>query len=240
MLKKIAIGATAVATFGLCTGALADSMDSSGSNSTGFYVRGEGGYGWADPKDNKVIGFPAGIIAPLGVRPTLSDNDKKSSGFKGHIIAGYDVNQYFSIETGLSGYHPIYRTLTFQPLTKDNPLSQSRFTETTKTSLYAFDLMGKANIPFNNFYAFVEGGVAYVHENNSALKAKFGSHPITFWKASSKDLVRPKVGTGIGYNLTPSLAVDVSYSRLFGKDPINSPNYLPNLNATIVGLTYRF
>ena len=240
MLKKIAIGATAVATFGLCTGALADSMDSSGSNRTGFYVRGEGGYGWSDSKDDEVIAFPAGVIAPLGVRPTLSTNDKKSFGFTGHIAAGYDINQYFGIETGLSVYHPVYRTLTFQPLTKDDPLNQGHTMETTKTSLYAFDLMGKATIPFNNFYAFIEGEVAYVHAKNSVLAANFGNHPITFWKASAKDCIRPKAGAGIGYNFTSKLAADISYSRIFGKGFISSPNYLPNLNSTVVGLTYKF
>lgn len=238
MLKKFVIGSTAVATFGLCTDALADSMDSSGSNGTGFYVRGEGGYGWADSKANKVIRFPAGIVAPLGVQPTLSTNNKKSLGFTGRIAAGYSINQYFGIETGFSVYHPTYRSLTF----KGNlPLPQGKTgTGAAKTSLYAFDLMGKATILFNNFYAFVEGGTAYVHAKNSALTANFGSNPITFLKASSKGFVRPKVGAGIGYNLTSNLTVDVSYSRIFGKGSISNPNYLANLNTTMVGLTYKF
>ena len=239
MLKKIAIGATAVATFGLCTGALADPMDSSGSNSTGFYVRGEGGCCWADSKGDEVIAFPAGIIAPLGVRPTLSTNDK-SFGFTGHVAAGYSISRYFGVETGLSMYHPMYRALTFQPLTQDNPLNYGHTMETTKTSLYAFDLMGKAAIPFNDFYAFIEGGVAYVHAKNSALVAHFGNQPITFWKASSKDFIRPKAGAGVGYNFTSKLAADISYSRIFGKGSISSTNYLPNLNSTVVGLTYKF
>ncbi|WP_304985049.1 outer membrane protein [Coxiella-like endosymbiont] len=237
MLKKFAIGATAVATFGLCADALADSMDSSGSDGTGFYVRGEGSYGWADSKANKVIGFPAGIVAPLGIQPTLRTNNKKSRGFTGRIGASYSINQYFGIETSFSVYHPAYRSLTF----KGNlPLPQGTGTGAVKTSLYAFDLMGKATIPFNNFYAFVEGGGAYVHAKNSALTANFGNNPITFLKASSKGFVRPKVGAGIGYNLISNLAVDVSYSRIFGKGSISSPNYLSNLNTTMVGLTYKF
>lgn len=237
MLKKFAISSTAVATFALCTDALADWMDLSGSNGTSFYLRGEGGYRWADSKANKVIGFPAGIVAPLGVQPTLNTNNKKSLGFTGRIASGYSINQYFVIETGFSVHHPAYRSLT---LKGNLPLPQGTGTGAAKTSLYAFDLIGKATIPFNNFYAFVEGGAAYVHAKNSALTANFGNNPITFLKESSKGFVRPKVGTGVGYNLTSNLAVDVSYSRIFGQGSISSPNYLPNLNTTMVGLTYKF
>lgn len=234
MLKKLAMGVAATAAFGLCTGALAGSPDQ--PNNSGIYVRGEAGYGWAASKSDQVIAFPAGTIAPLGVQPTISTNNKKSHGFTGRVAVGYDFNQYLGVESGFTWFHPAYRTLTFVGA----PAVAGTTTGSTKTSLYAVDLMGKATIPFNNFYAFVEGGAAYVHVKHSALSANFIGTPVNFWQSGSKGFVRPKVGAGIGYNISSNLAVDVSYARIFGKGSITNPNYLPNLNTTTVGLTYKF
>lgn len=239
MLKKFSIGTIIIfASFALYTSALANSMNSlSFNNDNSFYIRGEGGYGWAaDYKAKKVISFPVSIVTPLGVQPTLSINNKKTRGFMSRISAGYNINQYFGVETGFSMYHPVYRSLTFE---SNLPLPQGSDTGAAKTSLYTFDLIGKVTTCYNNFYASIESGAAYVHAKNSALRTNFSNNLITFLKASSKDFIQPKVGADIGYILTSNVAVDISYACIFGKGSISSPNYLPNLKTTIVGLTYK-
>lgn len=239
MLKKLAISATAVATFSLCTGVLADSMDPSGLNGTGFYIRGEGGYGWANSKDATVIDFPQGVIPPFGTQAILSSNNKKSRGLTGRIAAGYTINQYFSVETGFNLYHPITRALTIVSNIVPLPKNTTSF---SKTSLFSLDLMGKATIPLNKFFAFAEVGAAFVHaKNNAVISNAFDVPVVTFIKPNSKGFIRPKVGAGFGYNLNSNLAIDISYSRIFGKGgSIDSPNFLPSLNTATIGLTYKF
>ncbi|PNT86367.1 outer membrane protein [Coxiella burnetii] len=248
MLKKIVIGVTATAAFGIGAGALAGgSVDQSYNNTSGagFYVRGEAGYGLVDKKS----GTSKVNFTGVTLTENSHTNTKKSRGFNGRVAIGYAFNPYFSLESGFTYCHPAYRDVNIAGSAL--PLFSSVQAEgRQKINLYSIDLMGKATLPIDNFYAFIEGGVAYVHTKFAAF-TETGTAvspllpPVTSSVAvkvpsSSKGYIRPKAGIGVGYNITQNIGVDVSYSRVFGQGKINNTNYLPNLNAVTLGLTYKF
>lgn len=129
------------------------------------------------------------------------------------------------------------------------------------------DLIGKFTLPFDAFFAYVDGGAVYLNAqfDKKALKSqivtvvdesKVGAAKITdlspldvgivtdVSKAETKNLIRPIIGAGVGYNITNNVAIDVSYSRILGeassKSDTAATNKLPNINQAFVGLTYKF
>ncbi|WP_267256839.1 outer membrane protein [Coxiella endosymbiont of Ornithodoros maritimus] len=246
MLKKIVIGMAGTTAIGISTGALArGSVEQSYNNTSdaGFYVRAEAGYGLVDKKTGNSKDF-------TGVTLTENShtNTKKSRGFNGRVAVGYAFNPYFSLESGFTYYHPAYRNVN---LARRMALFSSvQAEDRQKINLYSIDLMAKATLPINNFYTFIEGGVAYVHakfaaftETGTEVSPLFTSviTPVAIKVPSSSiGYIRPKAGIGVGYNITQNIGVDISYSHVFGQGKINNANYLPNLNAVTVGLTYKF
>ncbi|WP_423062776.1 outer membrane beta-barrel protein [Candidiatus Paracoxiella cheracis] len=235
MLKQIVIGAAAVAAVGFSATTLA-------ANGSGFYLRGQAGYGWVG-KESQTIKLPPLRSNAASLTPTVSTLGNKGHGFAGRAAVGYALNQYLSVETGFTHYSDFKRNLGEMQVRNSAGLSGIQNAQ-AKTSLYAFDLMAKGTIPFDNFYAFGGVGVADVHAKSYALNSisSFGniSKPIQIWDASQKDFIRPKVAAGVGYNITQHIAVDVSYSRVFGRGKVSERNYLPDLNLASVGLTYKF
>ncbi|MBW5802835.1 hypothetical protein FIV31_05165 [Coxiella endosymbiont of Ornithodoros amblus] len=247
MLKKIVIGMAATAAIGIGTGALAGgSVDQSYNNTseTGFYVRGEAGYALVDKK----TGTSKVNFTGVTLTENSHTNTKKSQGFNGRVAIGYAFNPYFSLESGFTYYHPDYRNVNLAG--RVPPFYSIQAESRQKINLYSIDLMGKSTLPINNFYAFIEGGVAYVHTKFAAFTETGTevspllppvSTPVAIKvPSSSKGYIRPKAGIGVGYNITQNIGVDISYSHVFGQGKINNANYLPNLNAVTVGFTYKF
>lgn len=252
-LKKIVVGTAAIAAFGATAAVLADYSNDSApaanyapaTNNSGFYVTGAAGYSWAAKDSSKVFDLPGvGTV----VDPTVK-TDNNNGGFAGRLGVGYNLNQYFGLETGFDLLSPSYRQI--GPVSfVDGPISITSDSARVKTSLFAIDLLGKVTLPFDRFFVFADGGGAYVHAKTqsaslnyvgqiAALPAAVTPEPV--WsKSSTKSYFRPEIGAGVGYNLTDALAVDVSYQRIFGDGKITDQNYLASINTTMVGLTYKF
>ncbi len=267
MLKKVLVSASAVAALATGMVAMAGQADTPAPvDHSGFYVRGQAGYGMdqvsKDFKMDKSYSLLHGAVAGT------STNDL--NGFAGRLAAGYAINQYLSFEGGFA-YLPTLKEKTSGSL-KDVQMNihgiPTTFTNGTfngqiKESFYAFDLMAKGTLPFDNdtFYAFGAAGVAYVHQKVTVSGSVKGtgttgvfppySGPISYTPkdvTQTKGHFRPKVEVGLGYNINENVAVDVAYSRIFGKGKVEDiakangdfTKYLPDLDMVTVGLTYKF
>lgn len=256
MFKQFVIGMAAAGSLGLATVASADVDNSSltDSNDSGFYVKGQVGAARFNGGD-KVLNFQAD---PLGenLHPIISTI--KSNQASGRAAIGYNFNQYLAIESGFNYLGSFYQGFkgnqTFFP-------SKVYYGGTVSERMYALDLIGKVTIPFNKFFAFVDGGAAsvttsykdgvlhtstYITDDSKAIPNSFKLSSFT------KNHISPVAGAGLGYNLSENVAVDVSYNRIFGiqskylsgtTDNSSTPNNfnsLVNVNQVLVGLTYKF
>jgi opacity protein-like surface antigen len=240
-LRKFIIGTVAVATLGASAAVFADN-NSNPSNDTanfnkdsGVYLRGQLGYGFAG---SDVSGQVLAGSTPV---PVLIDNNK-SDGITGRVAVGYDFNKYFALESGYSLLSSFNSTFTGSNSFLIGGTSYS--SANVKSSLWTVDLMGKAMLPLNKLFVFVEGGGAYVHANNSALSTvasngTLGTQTVTILPANSNGVIEPKAGAGLGYNFTNHIGVDVSYDRIFATSG-NSGIAIPSINTVMGGLTYKF
>jgi opacity protein-like surface antigen len=269
MLKNILVSTTAVAA--LVTGMVAMAGQADGQapvDHSGFYLRGEAGYGMDQVskkfKADKSYSLLHGAVD--GAVVGTSKNDL--NGFAGRIAAGYAFNQYIGVEGGFA-YLPTLKETTKGTLKNVTrrfdgiPVNfkNATFNGQLKESFYAFDLMAKGTLPFDNdtFYAFGAAGVALVHQKvtttagvagtvTTGVVPSFSGNINKSVKTSkSKSFVRPKIEAGLGYNINENIAVDVAYSRIFGKGSVSDvaksgdfTKYLPDFNTVTVGLTYKF
>lgn len=247
-LRKLVIGSAAVAALGASAVVLADgNVAVPSAKDSGFYVTGAAGYSWVGSGNSRTLNLSSIPATPIGspaatgsVLPTIQQASNNNGGVAGRLGVGYSLNKYFGLETGFNLYNPTYREI--------NEINNGVFVANgvrVKTSVYSADLLGKVTLPIGRFFAFVDGGGAYVHTHTQpatyTYQSTLGSTPVTVWSNSStKSYFRPEAGAGLGVNVTSSLAVDVSYSRLFGTGSITSQNYLADINTGLVGLTYKF
>ena len=145
---------------------------------------------------------------------------KHANSFMARFYGGYSLNKYLSAEVGytyLGSYETRYLNVNL------------------KRKIFAIDAMVKLSYPFNNkFFVYGEGGGAYVHTEYTPRHD------------GSAGIIRPKAGVGIGYNLSSTASLNISYSRIFGTgNPVSNngtvnKKYLPNIDMLAVGLTFRF
>jgi len=246
MKKMLALSAVAVS-LGASSIALADNNMPLGGNPQsvkgGIYVGGSLGYGGMDtPKKN----MPLSDIAQSG-------SYKLRHGVAYRIDGGYlfPVASHFLLgaELGYTGYpknqyklglgHKIYSHLTYAGSMFDALLVAKYYIGTH------FNMFGKAGA------AYVSQKTSWDLYNNNKGEASSNS----FVKKSHKIL--PEVAVGLGYDFTPSLGVDVTYSHVFGKKPNftntadihtgpdttglqNDLSQVASVNTVLVGLTYKF
>lgn len=257
--KKLLIGTAAVATLGASAAVFADDYSGddnaaatapavapTATKNSGFYVTGAAGYSWAGSDNTKTLATLPGSNNPAN--PTIQ-SDSKNGGFAGRLGVGYNLDKYFGLETGFDLLSPSYRRINSVNVV-NGPISISSGMDTVRTSLYAVDLLGKITLPVGRFFAFVDGGGAYVRAETQGATLNYtgqytGSAPVsstvTVWNNKiDKGYFRPEAGAGLGYNLTSSVAVSVSYNRIFGTGDIDNQNYLPSINTAMLGVTYKF
>jgi OOP family OmpA-OmpF porin len=136
-------------------------------------------------------------------------------GFAGRIYVGYDFNKYLGLQTGY----------TYLPDT-DFTINVSNISETETANTYALDLVLKASLPVTDqFSVFAKGGVSYL-------------------KASSDEANESNTGlaygAGVAYQITPNVGVDASWTRYSGKGSAGDDNYLPDADAFLFGVSYKF
>ena len=140
--------------------------------------------------------------------------------------AGYSFIPFFSVESGYS-YYPI------------NTYTGTAATIDVRT--YAIDLVGKIILPLkfikplSHFSIYGKGGGAYLHTKitNSSSNTR------------SNNAIRPTYGAGIIFNFTDNIAVDASWTGVYGRNRINSSDDVaggspvPTCNLFTLGLYYK-
>jgi OOP family OmpA-OmpF porin len=144
-----------------------------------------------------------------------------NNGLAGRIFAGFDVNQYFALESGYTKFS------NSTPQVSANSQAINRDIKT-----YAVDILGKVTLPLQDSLSlFAKLGGAYLNETN--LGAVTGT--VVTRKTQSKFL--PSFGAGVGYDISKSLTTDVSWTRI---QATSNTNYLQSTDFVGAGLTYHF
>lgn len=187
----------------------------------GFYVGAQGGASRAD--DGSALKDNTEKFRDFGY-------EWKEGGFGWRALVGYQINRNFAIEGGYTHF------------ADNNYQAYYHYDITQKVS--AWDVVGKAILPVgdSNFDVYAKAGAAYQIN-------KFDGANVLGGENSSKK-VRPVAGIGAAYNLDNGLAVDVSWTRIFGNDdttvtPIGDNKGVlnigqPNSDFVAIGLTYTF
>ena len=238
MIKQIIIGVSSATLLGLGISAYADNIDYSTpvANNSGFYAGGQLGYDRLHFKNQKINDVEIG-------------KGKNASGFTGRVDGGYAFNQYLSAEMGYTYLGSYDTKLSYINIPKGMTTPYFNL----KRRIYAIDAMAKVSYPIGKFFVFGEGGAAYVHTKYTKGSLNIDRVvekiivPGDVIENKPQSMIRPKAGLGVGYNLTNNLALDVSYTRIFGTGkPVNvnggnmNTKYLPNIDMAAVGLTYKF
>lgn len=182
----------------------------------GFYVGAQGGVSRADD---------GSFLKDLTEKAPAYE--WKQGGFGWRALAGYQFNRTFSIEGGYTR---------FADNTYRADFLVAGYDITHKTS--AWDLVGKAALPIadSNFDVYAKAGAAY---QKTEYTANTGIS--TRAKLDSKSKVRPVAGIGAAYNFDNGLALDISWTRIFGngKTDINGIGQ-PDSDLVALGVTYTF
>ena len=203
--KKTAVIATiACAASGMSAASLA-ATSMSNNNTSGFVVGVQGGYGdthWSDLRNG---------------------SDVKDTGFAARGFIGFDLNQYFGIE---SGY-------TYLPKTTLKGVPSSEL----EIKNYAIDLLAKLSIPVTPVFSlYAKAGGSYL---NSKLE-------VSGLGSSTETHIGPAFGVGAAYEVVPNLAIDLSWMRFSGGNAFKDSNtgftqgYQPSPDVVLLGVSYKF
>ncbi len=179
----------------------------------GFYMGAQAG---STNLNNTPQAVQTGLSSPLTVPVTPSN-----TGIGERFFMGAGVNKYAAIEFGFTHYAPS----TYKP-------SPSGLSNTPTISENGVDLTGKAMYPFESVAVFGKLGVTSIRQTLSgSLKAL----PPAPQQSGSSQHVRPLIGVGISYELTPNWVTDLSWTRA-----LKGGNGFQNADLMAVGIAYHF
>lgn len=198
-------------------------------NDQGFFLSGQVGYG------GQSFGFLDDLFGGMQFQ--------SASGFAARVAAGYQLNRYFSLESGVAYYPSATRDYdsTRRLFGFDGITGQSSITNT-----FALDVLLGLRLPIgNHFYFITKGGGAAVHysygeyiENN----ANMGTSTV-IWGPGSAVFFAPKVVFGAGVKINPKTSIVMTVLDIFsvnGHNPENTRDYQTNLAMATVGITRNF
>jgi opacity protein-like surface antigen len=140
----------------------------------------------------------------------------------GRLYAGYGFNKYFSIETGylLTTNATIHTDILGKDANKFHVKEQIA------------DVVGKGSFYMGDkFYVYGKAGVAYITVKETLNDEKTKNINLVY-------------GAGLGYDVSDSVSVDLSWTRYNGKDTsaehLINGNWKPSLDFYAVGVTYKF
>lgn len=252
MKKILALGA--LVSLGMSSAALADGAladNSAQGVQGGAYIGGGLGIGGMNtPKSYLPLG--------KGVA-NLKQSRKLRSGVTYRVDAGYlfPVTSHLLLgaEVGYTGY----------PQNKYNQDGDFWLKTKVHTRLnysgHMFDVLGVAKYYFgNHFNVFAKAGAADVYQKTSFNMYETGDKQqvvdsIAFTKKVNKIL--PEAAVGVGYDFTPAIGVNVTYSHVFGTKPkfvlpnsgnkaaftkqiIGTAGKVASINTVMAGLTFKF
>ena len=153
-----------------------------------------------------------------------------NDGFAGRAYAGYQFNQYVSIEGGYTQYANTKISNIYGMTGLDESLHQG-----------ALDGVLKFMLPITEqFHLYAKGGGAYVFSqqiqdptgipsSSNASQPSSGSY-----KKVDVDVLRPTYGVGMSYDVTKHLSTDLTWSHVVGGNGIEQSDLLA------LGVSYYF
>lgn len=210
LIKKslFAAGVT-VAALTISAAAVASSYSNnySTSGNSGFVVGIQGGY--ADLHWDNLFN----VTATDFLGSEHFDFDTKDTGFAARGFVGYNINQYFGLETGY----------TYLPKTTFGNVNE------LEIKTYAIDLLAKLSVPVTPvFNVYAKAGGSYL---SSKIEIPSESRTNTHFG--------PAFGVGAAYEVVPNLAIDLSWMRFSGQGEIGD-NYQPSPDVALLGISYKF
>jgi opacity protein-like surface antigen len=214
-LKILSAVLVALGTTTLATTSYAANCDTG----AGFYIGGQAGYGKAD------YGL-SDAFKHTGIK-------KDEGGFSGRGYAGYQINQYFGIETGYTYFSD--NTYKFSGVdTFNNPINGKLTYQTQQ-----WDILAKVGTPFENsgFRGDIKAGAAYVMSKADANISSSSPYFPSVKISESNNKLEPAAGASVGYNFNQNFAMDVSYLHAFGS---GNKSDAPSTDLVTLGVSYRF
>lgn len=198
---------------------------------SGAYAAKEGGYVGAGSGTSKILTPKQQLFNPV-----IGDASYKQGGVGGRVFAGYNFNQTFGIEAGVSRY----AKSTYKGSSLGNLNSSIEY------SMNAIDLVGKAYLPLNNgINLYALGGVARV---SSKVNYKNGFVPLVNGMNAPKNgektynKLRPIYGVGASYDIPQSnFTTNLEYSHIQGSGNVKtSASAIPSANMLTLNVAYNF
>ncbi len=176
----------------------------------GLYVSGQVGY--AETHMNSKLPSPVGV-------------DLANNGLAGRLAMGYKINQNFAIEVG------------YLQLQQGKAIGKD---DTAYNKQNAIDIAGKGTIPLtHNVNLYGKVGVAYLTTRLEDKLAQDGNS-VTLDNNNLYGIAKhkwaPEVAVGMGYDITPNVTVDTSFTHI---QPMGSKRP-GNIDFLAVGVGYNF
>ena len=163
-------------------------------------------------------------------------NQRQYGGLGGKVFAGYNFNRY----VGLEASYATYAKSSYKATADGDSAS-------LKYALSAFNLVGKAYLPFDDsgFNAYVLGGLSDVRNKVSYSNAgvdladgitanfKPGTHTYSS--------IRPVYGVGMSYDIAQHVTTGLEFSHIQGKGNVKtSAGAIPSADLLTLNIGYLF
>ncbi len=139
-----------------------------------------------------------------------------ADGYAARIYGGYAYNRYLGAEVG----YTFFRRTELSRITASGAPGVSVRSQFAQQVL---DLVAKLTLPIGQrFGLFVRGGAAWVHRDIIG-----GTRGTTTIKLASRvNYIRPTLGLGADYYITPNLFAAASWMRVFGTSSLEDSDFV--------------
>ncbi len=168
------------------------------------------------------------LNVPSASSPDLISTKKSTGGLGSRFFAGYNFDQHFGLEAGYSTYAG----------SKVSGNFDSNTSASIKYEYSALDLLGKAYLPVaaTGFNVYALGGVALVNSKQVGKSTEDSSD--NFSKTTRT--LRPEVGLGASYAITPKLTSNLELSRIIGRGNLKTDETaIPNADRLTLGVSWN-
>lgn len=200
--------------FSILTCVSAAEASPSGSYTPQFYIGVQGGYANTNFSKGDVIAVPSSGSVPINTA-SIGNHVFAARGY-----AGYRFNDYLALEAGyLKPKNTRYTNI-------NNGTVPNGY-----VSEYAIDLTGKLFLPmaaYIHLSPYFKIGGAYVNAASHGGITRNGANDFGY-------SFHPLIGGGIGYDVTPSMTVDISYTTMTQRNTST-----PRIDMIFLGFTYHF
>ena len=179
-----------------------------------MYVGVQGGY--ADTN----FGLSTMVATADNGSVQLTSASIKNHVFAGRAYAGYQFNEYVALEAGFLKPHS----------TRYTQINNSTI-PTGNVSEYGIDITGKIFLPmaaYIHLSPYLKAGGIYMDGQSHGGITRNGASDFGY-------STHPLFGAGVGYNFTPNMTGDLSWTTITKRN-----SQLPRIDMFFLGLTYHF